>query len=149
MKYYSRWYYPCWGTPWPGPMGVPKVGYPPSRSDRGVPKVGYPPQQGLDLAGVPPLDLAGIPPLGVDRQTDTCQNITFPSYAVGNNTLENETQGSLLIRILQRLNLIESFQLQLLAAYVRGAFKSEKYSLLLCNWYCVCSFLLYYSSKLQ
>ena len=47
----------------------------------GTPPQAPPPS---DLAGVPPQsDLAGVPPtLGVDRQTDTCQNITFPSYYV-------------------------------------------------------------------
>ena len=78
-----QWGYPRWGTPRPGLTG-------------GYPKWGTPPAGAGPGWGTPP-DLAGIPPLGVDRQTDTCQNITFPSYAVGNNTLENETQGSLLI----------------------------------------------------
>ena len=28
--------YPRWGTPWPGLMGVPKVGYPLARSEEGT-----------------------------------------------------------------------------------------------------------------
>ena len=62
------------GTSQPGPMGRyprwgPPIGVPPGK--------GYPP--GWDTPA-PCLDLARVPPLGVDRQTDTCQNITFPSY---------------------------------------------------------------------
>ena len=49
-----------WGTP------------PPSRGTPGWTWLGYPP---------PPGPGQGTPP-GVDRQTDTCQNITFPSYYV-------------------------------------------------------------------
>ena len=50
------------GTPSQVRQGVPKVGYPPARSDGGVPEVGYP------LAGVPPSQVwwggtwGGVPP---------------------------------------------------------------------------------------
>ena len=75
--------YPRWGTPWqgwpPGQVwwGVPKVvppwpgprgawgGYPPARSDGGLPDRGTPPRCGQ-----------------TEWWTDTCQNITFPSYYV-------------------------------------------------------------------
>ena len=77
---------PSWGVP-------PGQGTPPARVP---PQSGYPPGQGTPPAGpgrVPPLAApwhsgkcckalwdTGTPP--VDRQTDTCQNITFPSYYV-------------------------------------------------------------------
>ena len=75
-------FHPRWGTP-------PSRGTP--RSEGGnqgeVPLAGVPPH--LDLAGYSPphLDLAEVAPPGVDRQTDTCQNITCPrtTYAVGKN----------------------------------------------------------------
>ena len=95
-----------WGTPHQLPppsqvrWGVPKVGYPPSGTPSqirwrvpkvGVPEVGYPPSRGY-----PQLDLAGVPPPGVDRQTDTCQNVTFPSYyAVFNKLLHFELYRSI------------------------------------------------------
>ena len=85
--------------------GVPHLGYPPSGPAWGTPPswtlLGYPhPDQARvsthpDLAGVPhQLDLAEVPPIWtwpgyppcgqtdgwMDGQTDTCQNITFPSY---------------------------------------------------------------------
>ena len=98
------------GVP-PPPVGVPPGQVWQGGTRGGVPPtwtwLGYPPPPPgpgwdtlpphLDLAGVPPhLDLAGVPPpagpgqgtpLDVDRQTDACQNITFPrtTYAVGNN----------------------------------------------------------------
>ena len=76
--------YPRWGTPLSGyPLarsdgGVPEVGYPLSgyplaRSNGGLPKVGYPPS--WTWPGYPP---------GVDRQTDTCQNITFQNITATN-----------------------------------------------------------------
>ena len=73
----------------PPSRGSPQLVVPPlSRSDWGGTWGGIPPGRGtpqLDLVGVPPhLDLAGVtpPPAGVDRQTDACQNKTFPSYYV-------------------------------------------------------------------
>ena len=84
---YSRQVPPGWGTPpsWPD-WGVPQadapwLGYPPPS----WPGWGNPPS---DLAGVPPtphLDLAGVlppPQVWIDRRTDKCQSITFPSYYV-------------------------------------------------------------------
>ena len=87
-------YLPC-GTPtsWPG-QGAPTLGYPPSWPDWGGPT--------LDMGvctlgtpvliwpgGVPTLDGVGgtylgipPPPLPVERQTDACENVTFPSYYV-------------------------------------------------------------------
>ena len=74
--------YPIWTCP----------GYPLSRPSQGTPHLdlaGVPPC--LDLARVPPsgpgwgtphLDLAGVNPSPVDRQTNTYQNITFPSYYI-------------------------------------------------------------------
>ena len=84
--------------------GVPKVGYPPSGYPQpgptggyprwGSPPIGVPPLAGpgwgthphLDLAGVPspPRTWQGYPPRygQTDGWTDTCQNITFPSYYV-------------------------------------------------------------------
>ena len=60
-----------WGTPGKGVSPWQKV--PPGR--------GTPP--GWTWLGYPPLPGPGRgTPLGVDRQTDTCQNITFPSYYV-------------------------------------------------------------------
>ena len=93
--------YPRWGTPsqvqwrrYPR-WGTPQLGYPPARSNGGYPRWGTPQQGVPPRRGTPQLDLAGVPPLmpgpgwgtppptlGVDRQTDTCQNITFPSYYV-------------------------------------------------------------------
>ena len=86
--------------------GVPKVGYPPHHhlpaggTSPATCDMGHPPRPGptgghprwgmpLPAGGTPQLDLAGVPPPGVDRQTDTCQNITFPraTYAVGNNVI--------------------------------------------------------------
>ena len=56
--------YPRWGTPLAGPgWGTP----PPPAPGRGTPP---PPAPGRDT------------PPSVNRQTDTCQNITFPSYYV-------------------------------------------------------------------
>ena len=94
----TRGRYPTLGTPQSGytPLRVPPVGVPPSQGtpSQGTP-LGYPPVRvpliGVPPIGVPPcqgtpLDLARVPHLGVDRQidgwTDTCQNITFPSYYV-------------------------------------------------------------------
>ena len=80
----TRWGYPKSGYPWPGltgryPMwGTPRRGTPLARSDGGPP-AGVRPC--LTLQGYPPWTWPGYP-LGVDRQTDTCQNITFPSYYV-------------------------------------------------------------------
>ena len=97
---------PQQGTPW---LGTPPAGYPPGRvpplgkvspwqstPQAGYPPAGYPPHQGTPPAGpgrVFPLAAPwhsgkcckalwdmGTPP--VDRQTDTCQNITFLSYYV-------------------------------------------------------------------
>ena len=97
---------PHQGTPWQGTpqqgtpparvppwQGTPLARVPPSWTWQGTPQPGYP----LPPTRVPPLlDLAGYPPscpmafwemlqsiMGygyppVDRQTDTCQNITFP-----------------------------------------------------------------------
>ena len=70
--------YPTLGTlhqTWPGGGDTPSLseGYP----TLGIPHptwLGYPPPW-LDLARVPP-------PPWTDRWTDTCQNITFPSYYV-------------------------------------------------------------------
>ena len=65
---------------------LPRPGLPGGGGTQGgVPPWTWPGYPLSDLAGVPPrLDLAGVPPPppGVDRQTDTCQNITFPSYYV-------------------------------------------------------------------
>ena len=86
--------YPRWGTPgqvWLG--GYPQVGVPPMVES---PLAGVPPGWGtphLDLTRVPPghVWLGGVTPppswnwLGyrwVDGWTDTCENITFPSYYV-------------------------------------------------------------------
>ena len=101
------WGYPRWGTPQQGyPLtrsngGCPRWGAP-SQVWQGVPKVGYAPAgvpprpgpMGGTQSGVTPLsDLAEVPlPSGpgrgtlpkvwTDRWTNTCQNITFPSYYV-------------------------------------------------------------------
>ena len=84
------------GTPWPGLMGVPKVGYPPVRSDRGyqggvppgltggLPKVGHPPAGGTPqpgpTGGYPRwgTPLAGYPPGGPGRGTPPTW--TWPGY---------------------------------------------------------------------
>ena len=93
-----------WSTPWEGypPAWVPitQPGYPPGQ---GTPHQGTPP--GLDLA----VNLPGCPmvlwvmlqsimgngylPCGL-RQTDTCENITFPrtTYAGGNNNVLEDTR---------------------------------------------------------
>ena len=69
--------YPSQGTPW---SGYPLLRYPPS----GVPHRGTP--LGWTWLGYPPPVPGSGTHLGVDRQmdgwTDTCQNITFPSYYV-------------------------------------------------------------------
>ena len=99
---YPRWIPPSRGTPRPlltgGYLrwGTPQQGYtltgvPPARSDRGLPKVGYPLSRSYPppSRGTPQPGPGWSTPLGVDRQndrrTDTCQNITFPrtTYAVG------------------------------------------------------------------
>ena len=82
--------------PQPGLMGgVPKVGYPPgrgyppARSDGGT-QGGYPlvpPRAGPGWGTLPPRwTWLGYPPVWTDRLmdgwTDTCENITFPSYYV-------------------------------------------------------------------
>ena len=80
--------YPRWVTPL---AGYPPARYPPGQVWWGeVPEVGTPwpgLMGGTPQLGSPPrLDLAGVPPPLVDRQndgwTDTCENITFPSYYV-------------------------------------------------------------------
>ena len=98
---------PGQGTPWPGLMGVPEVGYPPSqanvppaRSDgqgtSGQAKV--PPRPGVaplsDLAGVPPPGPGQGTPPWPDLRTDTGQNITFPRtmYVVGKKSANNLNQ---------------------------------------------------------
>ena len=102
---------PGWGTPWSDLDGVPPSGpgwgtptwtwpryRPPVRHDWGTPhqtqpgypsgwtwlgyppgQVGYPPSK-TGMGYPPGWTWPGYPP--VDRQTDTCQNITFPSYYV-------------------------------------------------------------------
>ena len=105
---YPRWGTPHQGIPRPGLTGgVSEVGYPPAWTWLGYPPtwtwLGYPPSTWTWLGtplpgpgwGTPScLDLAGVsPPPGVpprwgqtdgwmDGWTDTCENITFPSYYV-------------------------------------------------------------------
>ena len=83
------WGYLSWGTPSrvTPQQGYPLAGYPIRSDGAGVPKVGYCPGRGNPLAGVPPcLDLASFhpptPQVWTERWTDTCQNITFPSYYI-------------------------------------------------------------------
>ena len=90
--------YPAGGIP---DLGTPLAGYPHPRQGtprQGTPLAGYSPP-GWTWQGIPlRLDLAGYPPqwlphgilgnvakhygMWTDRRTDTCQNITFPSYYV-------------------------------------------------------------------
>ena len=80
--------WPGWGRGVPCYLGTPRQGAP----QQGTPWAGYP-RQGTPWQGTPtgvcPMEFwvmlqsivgYGYPP--VDRQTDTCQNITFPSYHV-------------------------------------------------------------------
>ena len=79
---YPRWGTPSRGTPQPGLMGVPKVGYCPSR---GYPQQGYP-RAGSGWGTSPAGPAWGTPWVWTERLmdgwTDTCENITFPSYCV-------------------------------------------------------------------
>ena len=86
---------PSWVSPYQTWLGYPPPqhgwGTPLARSGRGGPEVVYAPAgMGYPLAGGTPPPPAGPgqgtfpgwtwPGTPVDRQTDTCQNITFPSY---------------------------------------------------------------------
>ena len=85
-----------WGYPRVPP---PRIGYLLSRPGMGVPPIWFGPGNGLSLQtwdGLPPPP--EIPPAGVNKQTDTCEDITFPhpSDAGGNELGEVEREGQVL-----------------------------------------------------